>query len=284
MKNFRAIALSSLVATLAACASPAEDPVVQTEGAISDEVTNPDAEKPAAEPTAKPTSTGEFTISLSTATPVVNLGESVTIDVTVTPNEENHFDGEIDLGVTGLSTGVSATTVKTSVKQGASKAQIVISAALTSYVTPKTSSVPITVTATSGEARATAPASFKVAPVLTLYIPSNIRELYSAPGGPLRAEWGEPFGPAQQPLRTQADNPITVRIFNKDSVQHILHGPGGTFPHGEFNAPIQPNAFEMKNGEIRPRSVKIGQTVQGYIHGEPNSTNAAFKITVAATE
>ena len=93
----------------------------------------------------------------------------------------------------------------------------------------------------------------------------------------------EAFGPNNRPLRTQAGNPISISIFNNDTKPHIIHGPGGSFPHGDFNSPIQPNAFEMKNGVVRTRVLKVGDNATAYIHGEPNSTNATFKVVVAAT-
>jgi hypothetical protein len=226
-------------------------------------------------------SAGPFSITLASATPTVNLAASVTVGVAVTPAQG--FTGTVDLKVTGLPTGVTAAPVSVPVATGAATATIVLTAAATAYVTPVNTTVPITIVATSGDGQATATANFTVAPKITIHIPNNVEALYNAPGGPLRAEWGEAFGPNNQPLRTQVGNPIEITIFNDDDSQHIIHGPNAAFPHGDFNAPIQPNAFEMKNGAPRVRTMKVGDSATAYIHGEPNSTNASFKVVIAAT-
>jgi hypothetical protein len=264
MMNGRSFALVALtVFGSIGCAPATGDDVVESVNAIS--------------------SAGDFTITLAATAPsTVNLGEKVELDVTVTP--ANGFTGNVDLGVTGISPGVTVAPVSVTLTKGPAQAKLILSADLTADVTPKDTVVPIKVVATSGSEQASASASFKVMPNVTIYIPSNIRSLYNAPGGPLRAEWGDAFGPNNKPLRTQANNPIVITIFNNDTVQHIIHGPGGSFPHGDFSNPIQPNAFEMKNGAPRTRTMNVGDSATAYIHGEPNSQNAEFKITIAATQ
>jgi hypothetical protein len=232
--------------------------------------------------TAVSTPAGDFTITIAAAAPpTVNLGEKVDLDVTVTPT--GTFAGAVDLAVTGLSSGLTAAPVSVSLASGAAHATLSLVADVTAYVTPKTATVPISVVASSGSEQATAPSSVKVMPNLVIYIPKNVAALYNAPGGPLRAEWGAAFGPNNKPLRTQADNPIVLSIFNNDTTQHIIHGPGGDFPHGDLANPIQPNAFEMKSGAVRTRTLKVGDSATAYVHGEPNSQNASFKISIAAT-
>jgi hypothetical protein len=253
-----------------------------------------------------PTDPGPFAIALASSSPSVNLGEKVLLDVTITPVEG--FNADLELTVSGLPIGVTAAPVRVVIDPNAATttATIAINAAVTSFVTPKDTTVPITITAKkaapvidadagpadvdAGVVReeeetpaATATANFKVIPKVTLFIPKDVALLYDAPGGPLRAEWGEAFGPNNQPLRTQAGNGIVVSIFNNDTTAHIIHGPGGAFPHGDFDHPIQPSAFEMLNGVVRTRTLNVGDTAVGYVHGEPNSFNATFKIAVAAT-
>jgi hypothetical protein len=223
-----------------------------------------------------------FTVSLSSTSPTVDLGQSVDVDVTVTPVGD--FAGTVALGVTGLTPGVNAAPVSVSVASTIATAKLTLTADVTANVTPRDMTVPITVTATSGSSVVKTLATFKVMPKLTIYIPRNVEALYNAPGGPLRAEWGEAFGPNNKPLRTQADNPIVISIFNNDTKPHIIHGPSAAFPHGDLNAPIQPNAFEMKAGAIRTRTLKVGDSATAYIHGENNSQNASFKVAVAAAQ
>jgi hypothetical protein len=229
------------------------------------------------------TPAGMFSLTVAAAAPsTVNLNDKVDLDVTVSPN--GTFAGTVDLNVTGLSAGVTAAPVSASLAAGPAHVKVTLAAAATANVTPKTATVPITVVATAGDEKATVDASFKVMPNLTIYIPNNISALYNAPGGPLRAEWGDAFGPNNKPLRTQADNPIVISIFNNDTKPHIIHGPGGDFPHGDLSNPIQPNAFEMKSGAVRTRTLKVGDSATAYVHGEPNSQNAAFEVSVATAQ
>jgi hypothetical protein len=281
MHRIRSFMVGSIVLALAACAAEGED-----SASVGNELNVPtDPKDPIVKPAPEPTSTGEFTLTLGTPALEVGLGDSVEIPVTVTMAEE--FNGDVDLGVTGLTPGVTVETVTLATAsdhaEKTTTTKLVVSASVTSFVTPKDTTVPITVTATSGKATATAPATFKVLPKVTLYIPMNVQALYQAAGGPLRPEWGEAFGPNNQPMRTQVGNGIAVTVFNRDSKAHILHGPGGAFPHGEFNGGIQPNSYEMKNGAPRVRTMNVGNSAVGYIHGEPNSTNAQWKMVVAAT-
>jgi hypothetical protein len=258
-----------------ACAGTSDDDTWQVESSqLSNRTSEPEA--------ALSTPAAQFEITLGSTTSNVNLGEKVDIDVIVASADT--FAGTVDLRVTGLSAGVTATPVRVSLVAGPARAKLTLAAEVTANVTPRNTSVPITVVATSGAEQATAPASFQVMPNLTIYIPRDVQALYTAPGGPLRPEWGEAFGPANRPLRTQPGNPIVISIFNNDTKPHIIHGPGGSFPHGDFDRAIQPNAFEMKNGNVRTRTLKVGDSATAYIHGEPNSTNATFKVSVAATQ
>jgi hypothetical protein len=268
MINGRFLVIGTLVLSSVACADRGDDS--QTQQSRLDD-----------EGAVKPASNDSFTIDLATTAPAVDLGKSVDIDVTVTPAKG--FAGSVDLNVTGLPVGVTAEPVNVSLARGAVTTKVTLTAAVTAYVTPKDSTVAISVTGTSGKESVTAAAGFKVMPKLTIYIPNNIALLYVAAGGPLRPEWGEAFGPNNQPLHTQPGNGIEITIFNNDTKAHILHGNGGPWQHGDFNAPIQPGAFELKNGAPRIRTMNVGDTTTSYIHGEPNSTNATFKVTVAAT-
>lgn len=224
---------------------------------------------------------GTFRLELATATFGSNLADALDIPVTISPS--THVTA-VDLEIVGLPPGVVATptTVVVSGKEVTARVRVTVDA--TAWVTPKNTTVPISIVARAGDEKAIVAADFKVNPYIVIRIPQNIAALYQAPGGPLRDEWGTAFGPNYKPLRTQPGNPITVAIFNGDGVKHILHGPGGTFPHGDFGSPILPGEFEMLGGAIRPRTVKIGDNVTAYIHGEYYSQNAAFKITVAPTQ
>jgi hypothetical protein len=274
MMNGRLLALVAFaVVGSVACAPSSDDGrSIESESALV----------PNESPAAVSTPAGMFSITLAAAAPsMVNLGEKVDIDVTVTPT--GTFAGTVDLGVTGLSQGVNSAPMSVSLAGGEQHVKLTLAADVTSDVTAKDSSVPINVVAKSGDEQAGAAASLRVMPNLTIYIPRNVSALYNAPGGPLRAEWGTAFGPNGKPLRTQANNPIVVTIFNNDTMAHVIHGPGGSFPHGDIANPIQPNAFEMKAGAVFHRTMKVGDSATAYIHGENNSQNASFKVQIGAT-
>jgi hypothetical protein len=266
------LGLIVLTSLAAACAGESDSATNEA----SQEINSAEPEPVRSEPA------GQFTVTLGSAAISSDLSAKVDVDVTVAPAKG--FTGEVDLAVNGLSSGVTAAPVHVSLGGGAVQAKLTFDTAATANVTPRDTTVPITVVATSGKETANVAATFKVLPKLTLYIPLNVQALYTAPGGPLRPEWGEAFGPNNKPLRTQADNPIAIAVFNKDTKPHTIHGPNAAFPHGDLTTPIQPNAFEMKNGQVRIRTMKIGDSATGYIHGESGSTNATFKIVVAAVQ
>jgi len=248
-----------------------------TPGATSVDPGNPNASSRPAPPATKGTEAAEFGITLSDDTPTVDLGASTTIDVTIEP--KGGFNGPVELSVSGLPSGVTAAPVTANVA-GPTTAKLTLEASYNTPVTPPNQSVPLVVTAKSGAVQATANANFKVAPRVTITIPVNVDALRGA--SQLRSEYGEAFGPNGQPLLTQQGNGIEVLIFNADSKPHIIHGPGGQFPHGNTAAPIQPNSFEMSNGSPRKRTLNVGANVTAYLHDGNNGQGASFRIRVAA--
>ena len=103
----------------------------------------------------------------------------------------------------------------------------------------------------------------------------NIDALRAA-GNVFRDEWGPAFGENQQALQTQTGNGIVVTVFNGDSKAHIIHGSNG-FAHGDTNAPIQPNAFEMSGGNPRTRTLNPGTNGVGYPHDGGNGAGASLR-------
>lgn len=247
-------------------------------GATSTDPGNPNADTRPAPPTTTGTQAREFGISLSNNTPTVDLGESTTIDVTIEP--KGGFSGPVELSVNGLPTGVTAAPATANVAGGPATAKLTLQASYNTPVTPANESVPLVVTAKSGGAQATANANFKVAPRVKITIPVNVDALRGA--SQLRSEYGEAFGPNGQPLLTQPGNGIVVTIFNADSKPHVIHGPGGSFPHGNTGAPIQPNSFEMAGGNPRTRTLNVGANVTAYLHDGNAGQGASFRIRVAA--
>jgi hypothetical protein len=250
-----------------------------SEGETAGDTGNPAADETPDAPASSGTASSDFGLTLASATPSVGLGEEVDLDVTIEP--KGGFTGPVDLAVTGLPAGATSTPVKATVAAGATSVKLPIKVDFSAPVTASNTSVPLVVTGTSGGARATANANFKIAPKVKITIPVNVDALRAAGGTKLRSEYGAAFGPQTQPLKTQAANGIVVTIFNADSKPHIIHGPGGSFPHGNTGAPIQPNAFEMDGKAVRTRTLTPGANVTAYPHDGTNGMGASFRIQVA---
>jgi hypothetical protein len=246
-----------------------------TTGATDPDVGNPNATSKPSAPTTAGVPSSDFAITLGSTTPTVGLGESASIDVNVQP--KNGFTGQVDITVSGLPEGATAAPV-TAVAE--TPAKLVITTDVTAVTTPANGGSPLVITGTSGSIQATANATFKIAPTLTLTIPVNIDALRAA-GTQYRDEWGPAFGQNQQALRTQDGNGIVVTVFNADSKAHIIHGANG-FAHGNTAAPIQPNAFEMSGSAPRTRTLNPGVDANGYPHDGANGAGASFRIKVDA--
>lgn len=241
------------------------------------DVGNPHADTRPSAPDSQGSAAPQFALTLSDDTPVADLGQEIEISVAIEP--KNGFTGPVSLAVTGLPPGASAAPAQASVTAGTTGwAKLKIRAAPDAVPSAPDTSSAIVVTGTSGKTSATANANFKIAPRLTLTIPLNVDALRAA-SVQYRDEWGAAFGATQKPLRTQPGNGIVVRVFNADSKGHIVHGANG-FAHGDVNAPIEPNAFEMQNGQVRTRTLNPGANVNGYPHDGPNGVGASFRIKV----
>ena len=236
---------------------------------------NPNASTTPKAPGTPGTTNAQFGLTLSSATPVVGLGESTEIEVRIEP--KNGFVGSVDVSVAGLPAGATAAPVQAT---ATSPAKLVIRTEVTAVATPPDESAPLVITGTSGSLVATVNANFKIAPKLTLTIPVNIDALRAA-GTQYRDQWGAAFGANPQPLKTQAGNGVVVSVFNADSKPHVIHGANG-FAHGNTGAPIQPNAFEMANGAVRTRTLNPGANVNGYPHDGSQGSGASFRIRVEA--
>lgn len=244
---------------------------------------NANANAPPSPPSNPGTSAALFDMALSTATPSVNLGEQVDVTVTITPKPG--AAGEADLAVTGLPPDATATFAPARVTLGPAPitSTLSIRVPVTAVPSPTGTSSLVVVTAKSGAAQATANANFKVNPALKLTIPVNIDALRST-GARFLDQWGTAFGTNPQALRTQAGNGIVVTVFNADSKRHVIHGNNG-FTHGSTTSgeEIQPNAYELRGGVPRTRTLNVGANVTGYPHEGANGASAGFRISVIAS-
>jgi hypothetical protein len=250
-----------------------------TDGADDSDPGNPNADEQPTAPATPGSTTGAIAVTVDNATPTVDLGKSVDINVTVRPSDG--FTGNVALSATGLPAGATATFSPTSLTLGATamSAKLTISAPLTTTPSAPNTSSALVITAKAASLTGTANANFRVNPRATLTIPMNIDALRAAAGTVYRDEWGAAFGATQQPLSTQVGNGIVFTVFNADSKPHIIHGANG-FAHGDTANPIQPNAFELTNGQPRTRTLNVGANVNGYPHEGANGPSVSFRIRV----
>ncbi|MBX3226890.1 MAG: hypothetical protein KIT84_38265 [Labilithrix sp.] len=242
--------------------------------------TNVDPGNPAANsvPTS-PASPGQaaqgFSLALDKDNPTVDLGKETTVNVTVTP--KNGFNGTVNVVVEGLPAGVTAAPAS-----GAPGSPIAVKLTSTygATVTPKAGAEALVFKGTSGSETATANANFKILPKIEVHIPVNAQALLNAGGTVYRDEFGTAFGKSPTTMKTQADNPIVMTIFNDDSRARVIHFPG-SLGHGDANKPIQPGAYELQGNSPRVRSLKTGTNATGYFHGDTNGQAASFKLIVA---
>lgn len=239
---------------------------------------NPNADAKPAAPGSAGQAGSQFAVKVMNATPTVDLGEKVDIDVTVEPVAG--FTGPVSLSVTGLPAGATAAPLNLTVGATPATGKLSITAAATAVPSAPGASAPLVVTATGGNSTSTANANFKINPRLKLTVPMNIDALRQAGAGTVyRDEWGTNFGTAPQPLRTQTGNGIVVVVFNADSKVHTIHGANG-FAHGSEG--VQPNAFEMANGAQRLRTLNPGANANGYMHDGADGPSTSFRISVQA--
>jgi hypothetical protein len=236
---------------------------------------NPNASTSPNAPANPGTASNNFAVTLAgaNATPSVDLGQETKIEVNVEP--KGAFTGSVDLTVTGLPAGVTATPTTAAVAGGPTKATITLKADYSAAVS--TADVPLVVQAKNGTAVATANANFKVASKVTVTIPLNVDALRGA--NQLRAEYGAAFGPQGTALKAGPGG-LVVTVFNADSKPHVIHGPGGNFPHGNTAAPIAPNSFEMNGGAPRTRTLPAGSNATAYLHEGAQGQGASFRVQV----
>jgi hypothetical protein len=245
------------------------------EGGNQADTGNPNANTSPNAPTNPGTASNNFALTLAgaNATPIVDLGQETKIEVSVEP--KGSFTGNVDLTVTGLPAGVTATPATANVAGGATKATLTLKADYSAAVS--TADVPLVIQAKNGTAVATANANFKVASKVTVTIPMNVDALRGA--NQLRAEYGTAFGPAGTALKAGTGG-LVVTVFNADSKSHVIHGPGGNFPHGNTAAPIPPNSFEMNGNAPRTRTLPAGTNATAYLHEGAGGQGASFRVQV----
>jgi len=240
---------------------------------------NPNATTPPSAPTTAGMATGTLAVTVDDATPAVDLGGSIDLNVSIEPKEG--FRGDAALTVTGLPAGAIGTFSPASVTLNTTAATSKLTIKVPATVAPSEAGAAsaLVIKAASGATEATANANFKVNPKITMTIPVNADAMRAAVGTRYVDGWmGPMFGTSPEPLQTQSGNPITVIVKNADSKSHIVHGNSG-FVHGDTSNPVPPGGTDPKN-----RTLSAGVNTSGYLHDGNNGTSVSFRISVNAVQ
>ncbi|HEY8077429.1 MAG TPA: hypothetical protein VIF62_25060 [Labilithrix sp.] len=244
---------------------------------------NPNANQPPDQPSNPGTTSGSFDVAVDNATPAVNLGDKLDINVTITP--KSGFTGTANLSITGLPTGVTGTFAPASVTLNttAATSKLTLSVPLTTPTTAIGAAAnALVISAASGSVSATANANFKVNAKMTIKIPMNVQALRQASTRYID-DWstglvgGDAIGTSKTPLLTQTGNPISLTVINGDSAAHIVHGQNG-IAHGDTGNPVPPGATDPK-----VRNLAVGTNGQGYPHDGSGGVGASFQIQINAS-
>lgn len=196
-----------------------------------------------------------YEVSVESAT--VELMSAVEVEVTIEPNE---FIGPVSLSALGLAAGVTAEFAPATVDlDGSSTATAVLTLRTLSSVAP--GEVAFVVVGASEPGEKSGAASLTVEPVITLFIPQGVNDL-----GSINDPYMTAYGPypieITAPGDISAQNPVTVKIQNADTVQHEIHAEDEEigFPHSP--GPIAPGAMDQ------PREVTSKGTINFYLHDQ----------------
>jgi len=179
-----------------------------------------------------------FSIAAADDAPVLELRDTVDVEVSVTPNG---YVGPVLLHVEGLPSDVTADLSTSSVAlDGDTTATFTVTLATVSSTV--TGDYPFTIHGTVESGEKTGDATLTVEPILTVIIPENLQSFSADP--PNQTAFGD-FPTIVTALpNMSADNPITVRFFNAGTVPHEIHADAGADGFGHGTGLIDPGTFD----------------------------------------
>lgn len=217
-----------------------------------------------------------FNVMLGSSSADVELRNSTQpVVVTVAPN---NFTGTVNLSVTGLPAGVTATFDNAALAvSGSTGASAHLKLTTTSDAAVGT--INAMVVATSGSTTQSSALALNVKPILTITIPMNVDAMKGTPGNPSKNVFGTFPIMITAPANIAA-TPIQVKIFNADSAGHCIHAsnPNQGFPHdpttnGVCNTLTQKGTFDGQN-----RAINATGTYTFYLHDQGDLTEGQIKI------
>lgn len=202
----------------------------------------------------------DYTMSIDKPDATVTLASELTVTISIDPKG---YVGDVLLGVSSLdAAGLTGTFGKTSLTlDGSTVAKTTFTLASSSSTPPAT--VGYTITAASEAGAATTTGAVSVLSDITIVIPTNVAGLPGSAGAPYKDAFGPYPTVIIAPTDISAANPVTVRFFNDDEVEHEIHaGQGGDgFPHD--TGPIAPNSMDTM-----VRKVTAKGTYDYYLHDQ----------------
>ncbi len=202
----------------------------------------------------------DFEVSVDKPDTSLELASEVTITVSIDPKG---YAGDVLLGSNSLDGDkLTATFGKTSLTlDGSTIAKTTFTLKSASDTPPAT--VGYTITAASEAGSATASGALTVLSEITIVIPQGVGAFPGGVGDPYKLAFGPYPTVITAPPGISATNPVTVRFYNDDDVEHEIHaGQGGQgFPHDVM--PIPPNSMSSN-----VREVNSAGTYNYYLHDE----------------
>jgi len=202
-----------------------------------------------------PPQTADFTLQLDDPGPDVDLRDNVDVTVTIS---ENGYAGTVLLNVDELELpgDVVATLDDESVTlDGIGTTTVGLNFRTRSDTV--SGDLGFTVSGTAEEGSSSVVGVLVVHPTLTMLIPLDLADFE----GQTTAFGDYPTMVSQPPGGISGDNPVTIRFFNGDVVDHEIHAdnPDQGFPHSQM--PIGPGAMDGT-----PRDVNQAGTYNFYPH------------------
>lgn len=202
----------------------------------------------------------DFVVSVDDPDVTVTLASEVTVTVSIDPKG---YSGDVLLGSNSLDgDGLTPSFGKTTITlDGSTIAKTTFTLKTASNTPPAT--VGYTITAASQDGSATAAGAVTVLSDITIVIPTNVAGLPGDVGNPYKDAFGPYPTVILAPAGISAANPVTIRFFNDDEVEHEIHAgqAGAGFPHD--NMPIPANSMDNL-----VRKVTAAGTYDFYLHDQ----------------
>jgi hypothetical protein len=171
-----------------------------------------------------------FTVALDTATPQIDLDDTLEMTVTVSPKG---YQGYVNLAINNLGNGgiTGAFSAKKIALDGVTDVTVKLTLTTMSSTPPGALDFSVSGAVATGAKAATA--TLTVKPAITIVIPKGANQLGGTDTNPYKMAFGDYPMNIIAAQNLSAQSPLTVRFFNDDDVAHEIHAANQTqgFPH-----------------------------------------------------